>query len=43
MATKKKTEKVETADLTPKVTRARKPKQTFKGWAEVERTGEKRL
>lgn len=43
MATKKKTEKVETADLTPKVTRARKPKQTFKGWAEVERNGEKRF
>ena len=42
MATKK-TEKVETADLTPKVTRARKPKQMFKGWAEVERTGEKKF
>ena len=42
MATKKKTEKVETADLTPKVTRARKPKQMFKGWAEVERNGEKK-
>ena len=42
MATKK-TEKVETADLTPKVTRARKPKQTFKGWAEVERNGEKKF
>ena len=41
MATKK-TEKVETADLTPKVTRARKPKQMFKGWAEVERNGEKK-
>lgn len=36
MATKK-TEVVETADLTPKVTRARKPKQMFKGWAEVMR------
>lgn len=43
MATKKKTEKVETADLTPKVTRARKPKQMFKGWAEVERNGEKKF
>ena len=42
MATKKKAEKVETADLTPKVTRARKPKQMFKGWAEVERNGEKK-
>ena len=42
MATKKKTEKVETADMTPKVTRARKPKQMFKGWAEVERNGEKK-
>ena len=41
MATKK--EKVETADLTPKVTRARKPKQMFKGWAEVERNGEKKF
>lgn len=40
MATKKKTEKVETADLTPKVTRARK--RMFKGWAEVERNGEKK-
>ena len=44
MATKK-TEKVETADLTPKVTRARKPKAPktrFNGWAEVEVNGEKR-
>ena len=38
----KKKEVVETADLTPKVTRARKPKQKFKGWAEVERNGEKK-
>ena len=43
MATKKKTEVVETADLTPKVTRTRKPKQMFKGWAEVERNGEKKF
>ena len=34
---KKKTEAVETADLKPKVTRAKKPKEKFKGWKEVQR------
>ncbi len=40
MATKK-TEKVETAAIKPKVKRAKKP--MFKGWAEVERNGEKKF
>jgi len=42
MATKK-TEKVETAAIKPKVTKPKAPKQTFKGWAEVERNGEKKF